>query len=517
MTNRDMAETPNLRWKSTTRDSGPLDSKSLMVLIDRGVVSAVDLASSSSHGGSIVAGTSGGEEAALDLESKKIVKRKQKKTKIEKITITENGEKAEMIEKVQKVEEAMMAKATEAIESLDPNTWGSRYFHPPDGGWETCYNCGEEGHIAVNCKSASTWKKPCFVCGSLDHGARQCSKNCFICKKCGHHHVKGCPDKYKSSSNPGNICLRCGVSGYDMFSCRNDYSQDDIKVSSCSLVFLIIVFSIAFALSFFMVFVLLTVLLMFFLPNQEIQCYICKSFGHICCINFVDTSPREVSCYRCGQLGHTGLFPKGLKISFTSIHSYESVSLHNLVGLSITLKFTYLLTSSMSILVQNSIFMQSYGGSLGETKETTDNRSPSLCYKCGEGGHFAHECTTGTASSSLYYKCGGGHFARQCTTGAASSLCYKCGEGEHSIHECSSAMLNFSLLNRESSTPNLRSRLENKDLLGYKSVPHDNGKSRCKRRKNPVLNRQNQRIHRFSASRFSNLGNDEPRRTCNWW
>ncbi|KHG13916.1 hypothetical protein F383_20267 [Gossypium arboreum] len=51
---------------------------------DRGVVSAVDLASSSSHGGSIVAGTSGGEEAALDLESKKIVKRKQKKTKIEK-------------------------------------------------------------------------------------------------------------------------------------------------------------------------------------------------------------------------------------------------------------------------------------------------------------------------------------------------------------------------------------------------------------------------------------------------
>lgn len=46
---------------------------------------------------------------------------------------------------------------------------------------------------------------------------------------------------------------------------------------------------------------------MFVLPNQEIQCYICKNFGHLCCVNFVDTSASEVSCYRCGQLGHTGL------------------------------------------------------------------------------------------------------------------------------------------------------------------------------------------------------------------
>ncbi|MBA0694335.1 hypothetical protein Goari_004646, partial [Gossypium aridum] len=181
-----------------------------------------------------------------------------------------------------------------------------------------------------------------------------------------------------------------------MFSCRNDYSQDDIK---------------------------------------EIQCYICKSFGHICFINFVDTSPREVSCYRCGQLGHTGLVGKR---------------------------------------------------------------------------------------------------------------------------------------NRESSTPNLRSRLENKDLLGYKTGPHDNGKSRCKRKKiqfeekgfntprkekkgggwitedpgdfsyrkstrshwnspstpsnqgcynGHILGSQSSKpknFHRFSASRFSNLGNDEPRRTYNW-
>ncbi|MBA0626675.1 hypothetical protein Godav_004303 [Gossypium davidsonii] len=125
--------------------------------------------------------------------------------------------------------------------------------------------------------------------------------------------------------------------------------------------------------------------------------------------------------------------------------------------------------------------------------------------------------------------------------------------------------------NRESSTPNLRSRLENKDLLGYKSAPHDNGKSRCKRKKiqfeekgfntpreekkrggwitedpgdfsyrkstrnhwnspstpsnqgcynGHILGSQSSKpknFHRFSASRFSNLGNDEPRRTYNWW
>ncbi|XP_022742379.1 protein AIR2-like isoform X2 [Durio zibethinus] len=449
------------KFEIEEQDSGPLDSKPLMVLSssddeeanedlslkiiekallvkaarlnegndsvsdDQEVVSVVDLSSSSSHDGVDVARTSGGgEDTDLDLKSKKIVKREKKKTKIEKFTITEDVDKAEMIEKVDTVEEALMSKAAEAVESLDPNTVdisdnivlrkllrGPRYFDPPDSGWETCYNCGEEGHMAVNCKSASKRKKSCFLCGSLDHGARQCSK--------------------------------------------------------------------------------------------EIQCYICKSFGHLCCVNFVDTSAREVSCYRCGQLGHTGL---------------------------------------------------SCGRSLGEAKETTDNGSPSLCYKCGEGGHFARECPTGTASSGLCYKCGeGGHFAREC-----SSL--KVGKRNH-----------------ESSTPNVRPHRENKEFSGYKSAPHDHGKSPKRKiiqfeekgfttpqkekqrggwiKEDPrdFSNRKSTRNHwnspstpsieghkklyltsggsrivgsqsskpknsrRFSASRFSNFGNDEPRRIYNWW
>ncbi|XP_011090268.1 protein AIR2 [Sesamum indicum] len=141
---------------------------------------------------------------------------------------------------------------------------GPRYFDPPDNSWGACYNCGEEGHTTVNCTSAKR-KKPCFVCGSFEHNAKQCSKgrDCFICKQHGHR-AKDCPEKNKSSK----ICLKCGDLGHDMFSCRNDYCPDDLK---------------------------------------EIQCYICGRFGHLCCRNYSDPGPREVSCYRCGLSGHTGL------------------------------------------------------------------------------------------------------------------------------------------------------------------------------------------------------------------
>ncbi|KAF6169866.1 hypothetical protein GIB67_034258 [Kingdonia uniflora] len=52
---------------------------------------------------------------------------------------------------------------------------GPRYFDPPNRSFSTCYNCGEEGHLAVNCSSKKR-KKPCFICGSFEHGVRNCTQ-----------------------------------------------------------------------------------------------------------------------------------------------------------------------------------------------------------------------------------------------------------------------------------------------------------------------------------------------------
>lgn len=54
-------------------------------------------------------------------------------------------------------------------------------------------------------------------------------KDCYICKGSGHR-AKDCPEKQKGSFVRSKVCLKCGDSGHDMFSCWNYYPDDDLKV-----------------------------------------------------------------------------------------------------------------------------------------------------------------------------------------------------------------------------------------------------------------------------------------------
>ena len=97
-------------------------------------------------------------------------------------------------------------------------------------------------------------RKPCLICASVQHVTKHCSMN---------HPDKDCSDKT-------SVCLRCGGLGHEMGLCKYEYTEDDLK---------------------------------------NVQCYVCKSFGHLCCVEPCDSPPSlwTVSCYRCGELGHTGL------------------------------------------------------------------------------------------------------------------------------------------------------------------------------------------------------------------
>ncbi|XP_045832211.1 uncharacterized protein LOC123923557 isoform X2 [Trifolium pratense] len=335
----------------------------------------------------VVLRNAGSESHSEEIKTQKKKKKKKHESDVQTVNavIVEEEEK-EAVETIEDPEKVEPGKAETGVVNTSDNVVlrkllrGPRYFDPPSDSvsiWGTCFNCGEEGHASFNCTAARR-KKPCFICGSLSHNVKKCTmaRYCSTCKIVGHR-SKDCPKKHGGDSNSKSltVCLRCGNFGHDMFFCKNDYSQDDLK---------------------------------------EIQCYVCMKFGHLCCVNTTEAMPKEFSCYRCGQMGHIGWACSRLQNEATDAATPSSCYNCGEKG-----HFARECSSSVK-------------ASSRWQPETNDTATPSSCYRCGEKGHFSRECpssakacsrwqpeTNDPATPSLCYRCGEeGHFSRECPNSA---------------------------------------------------------------------------------------------------
>ncbi|KAJ8764489.1 hypothetical protein K2173_006229 [Erythroxylum novogranatense] len=130
------------------------------------------------------------------------------------------------------------------------SAWGRRNNGAGAGG---CYNCGNPGHIARDCRGSDSTSNGCFKCGSAGHFARDCSRgnggsgggsggSCFNCGGYGHmardcpgggaacytcggygHMARECPSARGSSRfvGGGGGCFNCGNEGHFARDCPN--------------------------------------------------------------------------------------------------------------------------------------------------------------------------------------------------------------------------------------------------------------------------------------------------------
>ncbi|XVE75804.1 hypothetical protein DITRI_Ditri12bG0121500 [Diplodiscus trichospermus] len=170
-------------------------------------------------------------EATLNMDGKTVI-REGLKTVVAEETV--DARKKEMLaEKPKCIETAKSPEKSAENTVLRKLLRKPRYFDPPNGSWSSCLSCGEDHLESANC-TLQKRVKACFLCGSVQHVGKYCTQQgryCFICR--GGHHANDCPEKLEENNNYG-ICLRCRDSGHDMFSCRSDYSPDDLKLCQTS-------------------------------------------------------------------------------------------------------------------------------------------------------------------------------------------------------------------------------------------------------------------------------------------
>ncbi|KAB2034746.1 hypothetical protein ES319_D04G106500v1 [Gossypium barbadense] len=248
---------------------------------------AIDMSSSSSVDDGLISNISSGTRIGDIMSAKGTINvdgemvRTELKTFAAEETV-DAGMKEMHSEKAKCVEIVKLPGKSAKSTMLRNHLQKPRYFDPPNGSWTRCLSCGED-HPAAENRMLQKHVKACFLCRRLQHIGKHCSQGqyCLVCRGT-FDQASDCPKKQKENNLNYNVCLRCGDSGHDMFSCRSDYSADDLK---------------------------------------KIRCYICNDFGHLSCVKLPDASPTEVSCYTCGQSGHFGSHARRVHAEMRSVGS----------------------------------------------------------------------------------------------------------------------------------------------------------------------------------------------------